>query len=134
MYKYGKASKARLSTCHEKLQLLCNELIKYRDVSILCGHRDEKDQTEAYSKGLSKVEFPNSKHNIYPSLAVDMALYHKQAPHIHYSSRDEFLEFAGFVRGISATLGIELRWGGDWDNDNDFTDQTFNDWVHWELR
>ncbi len=30
-------------------------------------------------------------------------------------------------------LGIELRWGGDWDRDAEFDDQTFNDLPHFEL-
>jgi hypothetical protein len=31
-------------------------------------------------------------------------------------------------------MGIGLRWGGDWDSDKDFSDQNFDDLVHWELK
>jgi len=30
-------------------------------------------------------------------------------------------------------IGVDIRWGGDWDGDGDRTDQTFNDLCHWEL-
>ena len=42
--------------------------------------------------------------------------------------------FAGYVQGVAEQLGIKIRWGGDWDSDFDFKDQTFNDLVHFELR
>jgi len=134
MYKYGKTSTSRLETCCTKLQRLGRELIKYRDVSILCGYRNEEDQNIAFYKGKSKVKYPDSAHNMSPSRAFDIAPYHSDKPHIHYEDRDEFLEFAGFVRGIAASLGIDVTWGGDWDSDLDVNDQTFNDWVHWQIK
>ena len=35
--------------------------------------------------------------------------------------------------GRAVELGIRLRWGGDWDGDNELRDQTFNDLVHFEV-
>jgi hypothetical protein len=43
------------------------------DFKILCGHREEKEQNEAFNKGNSKLKWPQSKHNSLPSLAVDIA-------------------------------------------------------------
>jgi peptidoglycan LD-endopeptidase CwlK len=30
-------------------------------------------------------------------------------------------------------MGIEIRWGGDWDGDGDLSDHKFNDLPHFEL-
>ena len=123
-YSYGKTSRARLDTCHPDIQRLCNELIKHRDISILCGYRGEAKQMEAFDAELSQLRWPDSKHNQTPSLAVDMAPYHKGKPHIHWQDEEEFLEFSGFVKGVAAALGITIVWGGEW---------TFKDQPHWEL-
>ena len=39
---------------------------------------------------------------------------------------------AGLVLGIAAVFGIKIRWGGDWDSDNDLNDQKFMDLAHFE--
>ena len=44
-----------------------------------------------------------------------------------------FYYFSGIVKAIAVSMNIEIRWGGDWDNDNDFNDQTFDDLCHYEL-
>jgi len=75
MYFFSKTSKSRLSTCCEELQDICNELIKIMDITIIDGYRNEKRQNEYFEKGASSLKFPNSKHNKYPSKAVDIAPY-----------------------------------------------------------
>ena len=40
---------------------------------------------------------------------------------------------AGFVMGIANTVGIKLRWGGDWDKDTELKDNKFNDLGHFEI-
>ena len=52
MPKFGSKSKQRLSTCHEDLIDLFNEVIKYFDCSVLEGHRNEEDKTD-----IDKVKF-----------------------------------------------------------------------------
>ena len=42
-------------------------------------------------------------------------------------------EFAGFVLGIAKSIGITLRWGGDWDRDWTVMDNKFDDFPHFEL-
>ena len=129
MPKFGKRSKAKLETCHPDLQRLFNEVIKHFDCSILQGERGEEEQNEYYRTGKSKLKFPQSKHNSSPSLAVDVAPYP-----IDWNDKHRFYYFAGFVKGIAASMGITLRWGGDWDGDNDLNDQTFFDLPHFELK
>ena len=49
-------------------------------------------------------------------------------------NRARFAEFAGIVKAIGwYRYQVRIRWGGDWDGDNDLDDQTFDDLVHFEL-
>ena len=129
MPKFGKTSTDRLATCHPKLQELFNEVIKNYDCSILQGERTKEEQDEYFRTGRSKVQYPNSKHNSSPSMAVDVAPYP-----IDWQNTNRFYHFAGYVEGVARSMGVELRWGGDWDSDKDFSDQTFNDLPHFEIR
>lgn len=125
---FSEASKARLKTCHKDLQELFNEVIKHHDCTILEGHRDREAQNTAYINGRSKLKYPFSKHNTYPSDAVDVAPYP-----IDWEDLERFRRFAWFVRGVAAARGIEIRCGADWDGDHDIKDQTFHDLPHFEL-
>ena len=133
MPKYSKTSKNKLSTCHPDLQMLFNEVIKYRDCTIIVGYRDEYNQDKCYNEEKSKVEWPNSKHNKLPSEAVDVAPYFSTSPHIRWHDIETFYHFAGFVLGIAEMMGIKIRWGGNWDSDDEIDDQTFNDLPHFEV-
>jgi len=130
MFKYGKTSTKRLESCDPKLQELMHEVLKRsgQDVSILCGHRGEEAQNLAFMEKKSKVKFPNSNHNSYPSKAVDIAPYP-----IDWDNILGFKELAFLVLEVAEDLDIEVRWGGDWDRDGDLKDQTFNDYPHFEL-
>ena len=75
MPKFGQTSKENLSTCHEDLQRLFNEVIKHWDCSVTEGYRNEERQNKAYRGGKSKVKYPNGKHNRVPSNAVDVVPY-----------------------------------------------------------
>ena len=50
--------------CHEDLQKIFKYVIAFFDHTIICGHRTEEKQNQAYKKGYSKLKYPNSKHNI----------------------------------------------------------------------
>lgn len=124
-------SKKRLATCHPDLQRLFNEVVKEVDCAIIEGHREEERQNRFFLEGRSKVKWPDGKHNKVPSEAVDAG------PYIFGKGlswdRNQCCYFAGMVKGKALELGIKIRWGGDWDNDNDVNDQKFNDLVHFEL-
>lgn len=128
MYRFSKRSQTNLHECHEDLQRLFYEVINHYDCAIIKGHRGRQEQNEAYASGRSKLKFPESKHNKKPSLAVDAVPYP-----IDWMDMDRFYYFGGFVKGIAAAMGIKIRWGGDWDGDNSFRDQTFHDLPHFEL-
>ena len=129
MPKFGRTSRKRLITCKEDLQTLFNEVVKHFDCSVLVGYRGRNEQDTAYESGHSKVKWPNGKHNSNPSLAVDVAPYP-----IDWDDRERFIYFGGFVKGCAYQLGLPLRWGGDWDNDTQLSDNEFDDLVHFELK
>lgn len=134
MPKFSKHSLQKLNTCNRDLQKVFNEVIKYYDCTILCGHRNEIDQNESYYSGRSKLKYPHSKHNKYPSLAVDVAPYFSHKPHIRWNDTKKFYEFAGFVQGVASMLDIDVVWGGNWNDNDELYDQTFFDLPHFQLK
>ena len=129
MNEFSAVSLDRLKTADHELQELFHHVLRVHDCSILEGFRDEATQNEYFAEGKSKVEYPGSKHNRYPSRAVDVVPYP-----IDWADTKRFYYFAGIVKGVAAGLDLDIRFGGDWDSDNDLSDQTFNDLVHFELK
>ena len=135
MPKFGRKSKERLNTCDKRIQKVMNEVIKHVDITILCGHRNEVDQNKAVESGNSKAKWPKGRHNKYPSLAIDIAIYDKTVPGgVDWHDKERFTLLAGFVLGIAKSLDIELIWGNDWDGDFDTKDTGFRDYPHFEIR
>lgn len=136
MNHFSQTSLERLRTCEPDLQELFHHVLQTHDCTILTGHRTQADQQQAFDEGKSQVVYPNSKHNKYPSLAVDAAPYP-----IDWEDHKRFVYFAGIVKGIATGLGMKIRWGGDWNSDNrlsgrqKYSDplQKFDDLVHFEL-
>lgn len=126
---FGRKSRRRLSTCHPDLQDLFNAVVEVFDCTILEGHRGKYRQNKLFAEKKSKVKYPNGRHNKKPSNAVDAAPW----PVPEWDDLQPFYFFAGVVKGIAISRGIKIRWGGDWDSDNDLNDQTFNDLLHFEL-
>lgn len=104
------------------------EVIEHFDCTIIEGHRSKEKQNQLYKEKKSQLRFPKSQHNKYPSLAVDAAPYP-----INWEDRERFTYFAGFVKGIATSLNIDIRWGGDWNKDNNLSDNRFDDLPHFEL-
>ena len=129
MPKFGRASKKRLKTCDEDLVFLFEEVVKYFDCTVLEGHRGKKLQNKYFKEGKSKLQFPDGNHNKIPSFAVDVVPYP-----IDWEDRERMTYFAGYVKGIAMMLGIPIRWGGDWNGNNDLKDNNFDDLPHFELR
>lgn len=138
---YSPSSQEKLSTCHEDLQIIFAVVLQTWDNTVLVGHRSKDDQTDAFISGKSKVQWPNSKHNSYPSKAVDVSPWPIPKDWGANSPEElsKFRHFAFYVLGIADALHLAgvtrhtLRWGGDWDSDKDVLDNTFEDLVHFEL-
>ncbi len=128
MPNFSRMSEDRLVTCQPALIRLMAEVVKEYDISIVCGHRNAKDQNTAYEAGNSQVKWPDSQHNDYPSNAVDIIPYPSG-----WDSIKQFYFMAGYVSATANRLGIKIRWGGDWDSDGDLDDNKFMDLAHFEL-
>ena len=129
MARFGNSSKKRLATCDDRLQKVFNEVIKHVDCSVLEGHRGEERQNKLHKEGKTKVTYPKGRHNSFPSRAVDVVPYP-----IDWDDRERFHLFAGFVIGLARGMGINLRWGGDWNQNFEVDDNMFDDFPHFELK
>jgi len=125
---FSKTSLDRLATCHPKLQAVLNEVIKYEDFVVLEGHRGQEAQDKAFREGKSKLRWPEGKHNTLPSQAVDVAPYP-----VDWNDSLAFASLAGYVQAVADSMGIAVRWGGDWNGNGKSKDERFLDLVHFEL-
>lgn len=132
-FNFGKISQMKLYTVHPDLEIIMEDALDtgIMDFSIIEGHRGRTKQNRYYDLGKSKVKFPDGKHNEEPSQAVDAA------PFINGKVSWNKLHccvLAGIILACAAKRGIKIRWGGNWDMDNEpITDQDFQDLVHYEL-
>ena len=122
MPSFGKRSRSKLETCEQEIQDVLNEAIKHYDFSVIDGHRDMERQNLYFNDGKSQVRWPNSRHNSYPSKAVDIIPY----PGGFDNPNSEFDRMATYVLSAAAKLGVELEWGGHWKN--------FKDYAHFQLK
>ncbi len=126
---FSNTSLKRLQSCDERLQRLFQSVVQRFDCTVLEGHRTRDRQDAAFARGASTLQWPASKHNALPSLAVDVAPWP-----IDWDDRDRFHLFGGVVLGTAQAMGLDIRWGGDWDGDTATQDNVFDDLVHFELR
>tara|TARA_R110002051_G_scaffold88750_2_gene156454 strand:- start:533 stop:931 length:399 start_codon:yes stop_codon:yes gene_type:complete len=131
MPRFGKRSRKRLDGVDPKLVSVLEKVVKYFDITIIEGKRSQERQNELVEQGKSKTKF--GKH--VDGKAVDIAPYP-----IDWSARDDFHYLGGFVLGIAASMGINIRWGGDWSSSSlkeearTTKDNNFDDLVHFEIK
>lgn len=125
---FSKKSLERLSTIHPELQRLFLAVIEQYDCTIICGFRNKEDQEQALREGRTTKAWPDSKHNRFPSLAVDAAPYP-----INWKKHNQFYHFAGFVQAVAKQMNIAIRWGGDFNQNQNVNDENFVDLPHFEL-
>lgn len=128
MAKFSQKSLQKLKDADNKLQIILKEAIEIFDFTILETHRNKAKQNKYYNNGKSKLKYPQSKHNTLPSKAVDIAPYP-----IDWNNEKRFYVLYGIIYAIAKEHNIKIRWGGNWDNDEDFDDQSFMDLPHFEL-
>ncbi len=115
-----------------RLQRIMDDVLaEVSDLSLISGHRSKEEQNSLFAQGRSKLEFPQSKHNSFPSLAVDFTPY----PYPDYDPKlwAALAYIAANAITIGRQYGVTLRWGGDWNRNGDLTDQTFDDLFHLEI-
>lgn len=109
-YHWGKKSTELLATCDKRLQELAYMMLDRSDfdLTITCGYRTEDEQNEAYKNGKSRARFGESKHNTFPSKAIDICPYP-----INWDTKDiRWQEMALNAMWCAGKLGIEIVWGG----------------------
>ena len=124
MYKWGKTSKDRLATCDKRLQELADMMLARSsfDLTVTCGYRTEQEQNEACENGKSCAKFGQSKHNVFPSKAIDIV----PLP-VNWDKKDSrWQEMALNAMWCAGKLGIEITWGG--------TFKKIFDGPHFELK
>lgn len=146
MNKWGSKSKANYDTLHPDLQVFADEVLKVHDCSIFEGFRDEATQNKYFLNGTSHVPWPQGKHNVNPSRAIDLAPY---IPNADPYDMERVLFFAGICMGIAHKLydenqiANEIKWGGTWSTKADDAfmfdvikpngNKGFFDGIHFEL-
>lgn len=132
------------------------------DMSLIEGHRSVERQQKLHSQGLTTIDGITKlgKHNYNPSKAVDVypydATYGVLTGHssnvdyicklmkgngvsspnerkIEMYIRHRFYIQAGILMTAASSIGVKLRWGGDWNSNGNLVDQSFNDLPHFEL-
>ena len=142
-YIFSRKSLDKLHECHKDIQAILKELIDIYDFSIIEGHRTLDTQQKYFKEGKSKLDGINkkSKHQSFPSMAVDIMPYKKGTNAFSGNELDDrrFYMMMGMVKAIAdrllkdGTITHKVRFGLDWDGDDTFKDQTFHDLPHFEL-
>ena len=124
MFKFGNISMARLRLCHTDLQELMQAVIAEspEDLTIVCGSRSKEKQDKAFAEGRSQLKYPQSKHNIQPSMAVDVAPYIDGR--IPWNDIAAFMRLRTRVMEKSYEMKLIIRSGSYF---------SFEDWPHYEL-
>lgn len=130
MFKFSQRSLENLDTCDSRLKQLALKVIEGRDCACVWGYRGEADQNTAFAAKQSTKKFPDSKHNVFPSKAMDLV------PCINGKiswNTEQAYQFNGYVMRIVEELGLPIKSGADWDMDHDVTDQKLHDPCHFEI-
>lgn len=108
---FANRSLIMLSTCHWNLQRLAQEAIKDIDFTIICGYRDRKEQQRSYFSKASELQWPNSRHNVYPAEAWDFI----PCPFTTWKDIEKFKIVAIVITAAAVRLGIPIETGAlDW--------------------
>lgn len=154
MAELGKTSQQRLSSTHPLIQELCQQVVAVFDITIIWGHRNKAEQDAAFLSGASTKPWPHSTHNTFPSNAVDPAPWplpegwgdlKSKTPNLRDLEWKERVKFYQMVTAFKICWqqmcddfpeiadNFDIRFGADWDGDNDYRDQSFDDLVHIEI-
>lgn len=134
MYRFSKKSQEKLSEGHKDLQLIVRASLINSDIDFGISEvlRTLEKQKENVRTGKSKTM--NSKH--LTGEAFDSYAY--VDGDVSWDSK-YYCYLAGVIMSTARTLfrqGLTehiIRWGGNFDQDGDIMEQSFNDLCHFEL-
>ena len=110
---YGARSRHCMASAHIDLARILESLaLDGWNISVLCGNRSKEAQTIAYDAGYSKLKWPNSDHNVFPSHAVDIAPYIPGVGIPWESHTNLWVILAGAFMSKAQHFNIEVEWGG----------------------
>jgi peptidoglycan L-alanyl-D-glutamate endopeptidase CwlK len=133
-FKFSKKSLERLKKANPVLQLVFYRMLEISDIDfgIVCTERTIEEQKELYKNGRSKIDGVTklSKHNIAPAEAGDLMVFinGQVSWESHY-----YIYLGGLFKSVCAELGVQGRWGGNFDMDTDILEQDFDDIGHFEI-
>jgi peptidoglycan L-alanyl-D-glutamate endopeptidase CwlK len=150
MFKFGTASKKKLSQVHPDLVAVAERalMLSPYDFTIVHGWRGEEVQNALFDSRASHKRWPDSKHNKMSSgyfdqvtrqstpskpcsEAIDFAPWVNKS--IAWDDTHIFAVIAGLFHAAASEQGVVIRYGGDWDTDGSTKDQTLMDWGHVEI-
>lgn len=129
MARFGRRSIKRLDGVHPLLVEWAYSLVEVMDCSVVYGVRNLTEQRHMVAIGASKTL--DSYHLVQPDgygHALDIAPYP-----IDWEDLDRFKVLIGMGLMLAHEMNIPITNGMDWDGDLDFKDQTFNDYLHWQI-
>lgn len=117
MPNFDHTSANRAQGCCDELIRVLNASIKKYDFRVMCGHRNQADQELAYKNKTSPLRWPNSKHNKFPSDAVDLlpnclVVNGKIDWNDKKAFEKAYAELTAVIMEEAGRLGIKIRWGG----------------------
>ncbi len=128
-FKLSQRSLNRLDGVHPVLIDIVKRAIEITplDFGVSEGVRIPERQKELFESGASKTL--ESRH--LTGHAIDLVAYFQGEVSWHIGHYQRLHEEAMNI--AAEELGYNIVWGGDWDDDGDYTDQTFVDGPHWQL-
>ena len=139
-FSFGPASLRHLQTCRWELQTVAAEALRNSpyDFAITEGHRSLERQAELFRQGLTHIDGKGEPgmHNLLPAWAFDFMPYPARIAgddDVWTEGLWRFEVIAGVILATGRRLGIQLRWGGDWDGDGTRRDQSLHDRPHIEF-
>ena len=116
----SKTSRQKLQTCHSDLIRLIEAVAAEEKCAVICGFRGRYEQEQAYREGKSKAKFGQSKHNLRPSMAVDVVPLT-----IDWEDIPAFERLGEKIMAKADELGIKIKWGKNF--------KGLADYPHFEL-
>lgn len=137
-YKFSKRSLKNLKDVHPLLiSIVVTALKQYTtiDFSVLEGIRNPERQQELFNKGTTQTL--NSKHLPQKdgyAYAVDLLPYIQGSRgDAIWRNKDAFKAVSDAMFAAAKALNINIRWGGDWNQNGRSDDERFYDGPHFEL-
>lgn len=125
----------KLEKVDTKLKAVLIAARRFYAFKILEGWRDPARQLMLYNSNPPKTQVRFGTHNSDPATGVDIAPIIDGKTNI--TDREQLCHLAGFIQGIGMAMSIELRWGNDWNKNNQISEKVagdkFDDLYHLEL-